>query len=70
MVKGKKKKSAFRRSFVFKGVDFYEDPCKCDTVLYAYYSGGVGKDPPLSKPVMIVGPAGIIAEIKTALRRA
>jgi hypothetical protein len=68
VIKGKKKKSAFRKSFVFKGVDFYEDPCKCGTVLYAY-SGGIGKDPPLSKPVMIVGPAGIVAQIKTALRR-
>jgi hypothetical protein len=69
VIKRKKKKPTFRKSFVFRDVQFYEDPCECDTILYAF-SGGQGKDGPLSKPVMIVGPAGMIRQIKTALRRA
>jgi hypothetical protein len=69
VIKPKKKKPALRKSFIFRDVQFFEDPCECGTVLYAF-SGGKGKDGPLSKPVMIVGPAGMIRSIKTALRRA
>jgi hypothetical protein len=69
VIKGKKKKSALRRkSFTFRGVDFYEDPCKCATVLYAVKSG-IGKDPIL-RPVVIVGDAKLVGQIKNALRKA
>jgi hypothetical protein len=70
VIKSKKKKPALRRSsFVFRDVTFYEDPCECGTVLYAT-AGGVGKGGVLGKPVMIVGPARIVGQIKTALRKA
>jgi hypothetical protein len=57
-----------RRSFVFAGVDFYEDPCECHTVLYAF--SGSGKDGPLSRPLMIVGPVALVQSIKTVLQNA
>lgn len=68
MIKGKKKKALRRKSLIFRDVQFYEDPCKETIVLYALMGGGEGKDGPF-KPVMIVGPAGLIRQIKTKLRK-
>jgi hypothetical protein len=67
MAKSKKKSS--RMSFVFKDTTFYEDPCRKTTILRAY-AGGKGKDGPLSKCIVIMGPAAFVGHIKDALRNA
>jgi hypothetical protein len=55
-----------RPSFVFEDVQFFEDPCKETTVLYAY-AGIDGKGGVIDKPVMMVGPAALLKKIKEKL---
>jgi hypothetical protein len=68
MAKRKKKTPVRRSSFVFKDVTFYEDPCEEFKLMYAM-AGGVGIGG-IKKPVVIMGPADVVRQIKTALRNA